>query len=316
MISELDKTINATVDKAQYDECAKRIISEKIVLAHILIYTVEEFKDMSPEDVIPFIEGEVFVGEVPIDSGLTNQQVNQGGTKIVGLNVENSEIKEGLIRFDVIFYVRMRDGLSQIIINIEIQKSTPTSYHILNRAIFYMCRMISSQKERDFVKSNYDDIKRVYSIWICMNMERDSMCLYQLKKNDIVGKQDWRGRQDLLNIVMIGVQNQISRRNKKYALHRLLRTLLSDKISIQEKTQIISQEYQIKMDDKMREVVNTMCNLSDGIEERGIERGIEKTNIKVIINMCNKGYSLETISDIVEIPVAEVKKILENPNQN
>ena len=107
-----------------------------------------------------------------------------------------------------------------------------------------------------------------------------------------------------------------SRRNKKYALHRLLRTLLSDKISIQEKTQIISQEYQIKMDDKMREVVNTMCNLSDGIEERGIERGIEKTNIKVIINMCNKGYSLETISDIVEIPVAEVKKILENPNQN
>ena len=119
LISELDKTINATDDKAQYDECAKRIISEKIVLAHILIYTVEEFKDMSPEDVIPFIEGEVFVGEVPIDSGLTNQQVNQGGTKIVGLNVENSEIKEGLIRFDVIFYVRMRDGLSQIIINIE-----------------------------------------------------------------------------------------------------------------------------------------------------------------------------------------------------
>ena len=28
----------------------------------------------------------------------------------------------------------------------------------------------TSQKERDFVNSNYDDIKRVYSIWVCMNM--------------------------------------------------------------------------------------------------------------------------------------------------
>jgi hypothetical protein len=27
--------------------------------------------------------------------------------------------------------------------------------------------MISSQKERDFVKTNYDDIKRVVSIWYC-----------------------------------------------------------------------------------------------------------------------------------------------------
>ena len=75
-----------------------------------------------------------------------------------------------MIRFDIIFYVRMKDGLSQIIINVEAQKDEPDGYGILNRAIFYVSRMISSQKERDFVNSNYDDIKRVYSIWVCMNM--------------------------------------------------------------------------------------------------------------------------------------------------
>ena len=69
--------------------------------------------------------------------------------------------------FDLIlfFYVRMRNGLAQMIINVEAKKDEPGSYQILNRAIFYVSRLISSQKERDFVKSNYNDIKTVYSIW-------------------------------------------------------------------------------------------------------------------------------------------------------
>lgn len=54
----------------------------------------------------------------------------------------------------------------------------PTEYHILNRAIFYACRLVSSQKERDFVNKKYDDIKQVYTIWICMNMPEDSTDYY------------------------------------------------------------------------------------------------------------------------------------------
>lgn len=29
----------------------------------------------------------------------------------IGMNPENTEVKEGIIRFDIIFYVRMRDGI-------------------------------------------------------------------------------------------------------------------------------------------------------------------------------------------------------------
>lgn len=65
--------------------------------------------------------------------------------------------------------------MSQIIINVEAQKDEPNGYDILNRAIFYVSRMISSQKERDFSNSNYNDIKRVYSIWVCMNMPENSL---------------------------------------------------------------------------------------------------------------------------------------------
>ena len=47
-----------------------------------------------------------------------------------------------LARFDIIFYVRMKDGLSQVIVNIEAQKAEPSAYDIINRAVFYVSRMI------------------------------------------------------------------------------------------------------------------------------------------------------------------------------
>lgn len=100
----------------------------------------------------------------------------------------------------------MRDGLSQIIINIEAQKGDPKEYEILNRAIFYVSRLVSSQKERDFQNSSYDDLKRVYSIWVCMNMDENTMSHIHLTKDDVVGSREWKGKLDLLNVVMIGCE--------------------------------------------------------------------------------------------------------------
>ena len=99
---------------------------------------------------VPYLEGEPFINTVPIETGFTNTVIKNDESRVVGLNSENPELHEGMIRFDIILYVRMRDGLSQIIINVEAQKDEPNGYDILNRAIFYVSRMISSQKERDF----------------------------------------------------------------------------------------------------------------------------------------------------------------------
>ena len=126
---------------------------------------------MNPDDVVSYIEGEPFIGKVPVEPGMTNIVKGKDGQRIVGMNTENVEIYEGLILFDIIFYVRMKDGISQIIINVEAQKDEPKEYDILNRAIFYVSRLVSSQKERDFVNMKYNDIRRVFSIWICMGME-------------------------------------------------------------------------------------------------------------------------------------------------
>ena len=132
--------------------------------------------------IVPLIEGTPYIGCVPVEPGLTNVVKSADGSRVIGLNTENEEIAVGLVRVDIVFYVRMRDGLTQMIINVEAQKGIPTEYQILNRAIFYVSRLISSQKERDFENSAYDDIKRVYSIWVCLNMEENSLAHIHLTK--------------------------------------------------------------------------------------------------------------------------------------
>lgn len=113
MNTEIKNTILTTDKDAQYDESAKRLLGQKGILAHILVKTVDEFAGMDPKDVVPYIEGEPFINTVPIETGFTNTVIKNDESRVVGLNSENPELHEGMIRFDIIFYVRMRDGLSQ-----------------------------------------------------------------------------------------------------------------------------------------------------------------------------------------------------------
>lgn len=138
MNTELKNAVGATDKEAQYDESAKRLLGQKWILAHILVKTVDAFKGMRPGEVIGYIEGTPQISTVSIEPGLTNQKKETNGRRIVGFNTENGELGEGLVRFDI---------------------------------VFYGSRLISSQKERDFENSNYDDLKQVYSIWVCLNMD-------------------------------------------------------------------------------------------------------------------------------------------------
>ena len=307
MNTEIANAVNAAGDKAQYDTRVKRLLAQKSILAHILVKTIDEFKGMKPEDVVKYIEGEPSISVVPVEPGLANmEKTDATGQRIVGLNMENAEINEGLVRFDIILYVRMKNGLSQIIVNIEAQKDEPTEYKILNRAIFYVSRLISSQKERDFVNTNYDDIKQVFSIWICMNMDDNSLSHIHLTKDELLKPCNWKGNLDLLNIVLIGITNEIPEHDKKYEMHRLIGALLSSELKEQEKLDIIEHEYNIPTSQEFREDVRIMCNLSTGIEEKATE----KTSEKFILNMYKKGYTLDQIADIAETSVAAVEAVI------
>ena len=219
MDNEIVYSSNATDQKAQYDASAKRLLGQKIILAHILIRVVEEFKGMDADTVASLIEGEPYISQVPVEPGLTNKEMVDAGTgeRIVGLNTESSEIDEGKIYFDIIFYVRMRDGLAKMIINLE----------------------------------------------------------------------------------------------------------ASQTMTAEQKLKLMKQEYDIPVDrHSIREEVNIMCNLSEGVEEMGYVKGeaagIVKGEIigeargksEIILKMHKKGYSLEQIMDVTEMSEDEIKAII------
>ena len=323
MNTELKNAVLATDRDAQYDNSAKRLIAHKIILARILIKTVEKFKGMDPLEVAALIEGIPYISTVPVELGLTNAVHFQNGKRIVGFNTENQELNEGLVRFDIVFYVRMKDGLSQIIINVEAQKDEPSDYKILNRAVFYVSRLISSQKEKDFENSSYDDIKCVYSIWICMNMEENTMSHIHLTKEDMIGSYEWKGNLDLLNIIMIGLAKELPEHDETYELHRLLGALLSRELTVDEKLDIIGKEYDIPLEENFRKDMSTMCNLSQGVKEEGIaigrregleegrREGYAEGEAGLIMTMYKNGLLPEQIASATDKTVEEIKTIIQ-----
>ena len=316
MNTELKSAVMATDRDAQYDNSAKRLIAHKIILARILVKTVEEFKGMDPLEVAALIEGLPYISAVPVEPGLTNAVHFQNGQRLVGFNTENQELNEGLVRFDIVFYVRMKDGLSQIIINVEAQKDEPGEYEILNRAVFYVSRLISSQKERDFENSSYDDIKCVYSIWICMNMEENTMSHIHLTKGDLIGSYEWKGNLDLLNIIMIGLAKELPEHDETYELHRLLGALLSRELTVDEKLDIIGKEYDIPLEENFRKDMSTMCNLSQGVKEEGIAIGRAEGEAGLIAKMYKNGLSIELIASATDKTVEEVRAIIEGKEKS
>ena len=115
---------------------------------------------------------------------------------------------------------------------------------------------------------------------------------------------------DLVNIVMIGLAEELPKHEEKYELHRLLGALLSQNLTANEKMEIIGNEYEIPMEKDFREDVSIMCNLSQKIKETGIEMGKQEMIIKMIIKMHNKGYPIAQIADVVEMTEEQIGDII------
>ena len=141
-----------------------------------------------------------------------------------------------------------------------------------------------------------------YVVQICMNMPEDSTDYYYLANKKVLGNCRWEGKQDLLNIVLLGLARELPGQDKKHELHRLLGALLSKKLSQNEKLNIIEKEYDIPLEEDLRKDVSVMCNLSQGI--------VDDTKAEIILNMFKKGYTLEQIADVTEKSISEIEKIV------
>ena len=275
--TNLAQTVNATNDSGSaYDTNVKYLLSDKQILSRILKYTIEEFQEMDIEDIMGCIGDDIEIGTRPVDAGLSNLG------RVKETVTEDNIPGEGIIYYDIRFTAYIKEAEIKILINLEAQRSSDHSklgYHLENRIIFYLARMISAQKQTEFFHSDFDNLKKVRSIWICMDNDEteDSIEEIGLDRKMVFGNKKNPYHTDLMKGIIVNIRNG---ENDKYSdsikksqnvLISMLEELLSEKDAV-EKKRILADEYGMKMTAELEGRIQIMCNLSENIEERSIRR--------------------------------------------
>ena len=257
---------------AAYDSLAKRFLARKSILAHILKHTVEEFAECSLKDIEKkYIEGEpsANINTVPLDDTLD----------IKGKHTESNSPLEGLITFDIIF-----DALApstgepiKLIINIEPQKTTTSiDYKLMKRAVYYVARLISSQKEKEFHSDDYNSLKKVYSIWITMDVQNyraNSIQEYSLTEKVLHGSfHDELKNYDLLKIIILN----LGMKKTTHKLLDLLHLLFMDLRLSDEKEKVLHDEYDITLTRDMRKDLTQIGGLMEPLLKLAALEAAEK----------------------------------------
>ena len=175
--------------------------------------------------------------------------------------------------------------LIKLILNIETQKEFTPGYPLVKRGIYYAARLISAQKNTEFVRDNYDDIKKVYSIWICQNVpteRKHTIVQYSIHEDIILGNsEEIRERKrnyDIFTVLLLGL-GDIDRDTSNSAL-QMLSVALSKKINTDKKKQWLSEEFGIAMTEKVERTIKNMGSLGYGIAYEALEKGIEQGRLE------------------------------------
>ena len=248
------------------DSVCKLILSKKQVLARILRLALKEYSSYTDEEIITnFIKGEPNVADIPVHRD-----------DVTVINTEDKSATEGTAFYDVLFnaVIPGTNDTAEFIINIEAQNKYHTKYPLLRRTMYYCSRLISAQKDKDFSKDNYQDIKKVFSIWICFTpneKNKNTISRYKITKEDVFGYPQFpESDYDILEGIMICLGDDENRQNE---LLGFLEVFFSSNKKSNEKKQILKNNYGIDFGDNETEVFG-VCNYSEYVLEKGIERGI------------------------------------------
>ena len=310
MNQDLSHALFLTEGRALYDEAAKRLLSQKIVLAYILRECLPEYQDYTPKEIVEqFIEGDPQVGETAVHADEEISECEKP-ERILGLNTEDTTMTEGMVRYDIRFKALLPKNPERLylILNIEAQNEQQMWYPLLKRAVYYGSRLISSQYGTVFSGMDYGAVKKVYSIWICTKSAkkyRNSMNRYEMVEECLVGenKSDPENYR-LMNLILLHVGEYDEGTHE--GILGFLEVLLSGKLQAEEKRQILQERYHIAMTKKMSEEVTQMCNLSWGIYQDGVEDKAKE----IAMRLYQDGMPLEKIARIVSESLAKIQEWL------
>ena len=192
--------------------------------------------------------------------------------------------REGTVIYDIIFLTKVPNGndLIQLIVNIEVQNDAKLVYWVVTRGEYYCARMISAQKNRVFTNSDYQKIRKVYSIWICPYAKNgeNTITAYDTVKHEIYGHVDVpKAEYDKQEIIVITLNAEgIKSEND---LIKFLSLLLNNEMPIEQREKTLQADYHLRMTEELREDVISVCNYSDAMIMKGDRQGQIKGAVRI-----------------------------------
>lgn len=271
-----------------FDKQSKKLFRYKEVLAVILQGTVDEYKGYSKDEIMGFIEENSITEETEVSGGRTNARID-------GENTEFAELGEKTSFFDVLFKAKnpkLSNGevMVNLHINVEPQKDYRPGYPIEKRGIYYLARGISSQLDVVTEETDYGQLEKCYSIWICRDRipekERMSISFYRFLNEENIGNCQPREEDfDLMTMVILRLGESENDEKEPDVLHFLNLILYPHKKGFREKiSDYIDFTECFEKEESQMFSLGT-CIYEDGVAE-GIKRGIakgEERGIKALI---------------------------------
>ena len=269
--------------KNWYDEQCKKLLSNKWVLLNILKREIEEYKDLSDDEILKLIS-KPQLGAV--DDVLETQ------------NTEDLSIEHEKIIYDVILYAALpkSNDLVGLIINFEVQGNTP-KYPVLKRGFYYLSRLISRQKghPQGFSHTDYGKLKKVVGIWIYRTeKKRKGMLNVYRVTEEMKGTQCGYAKEDydVMQLILISPDDTAK---ENTGTVEFLSLLFGEKIDAEEAKEKLEKEYGVVLSKKEKEDFIEMCNWSESHYLNGREDGEVEEKKQTILEMLKDGVAEKLI---------------------
>ena len=319
----LAQAIDIAGNRAKYDECAKKLLSYKAIIAWILKSCTKEFSQYGVQYICDNClkeEAEVSTHAVhqdELDDELDKDNKLDGDERVEGMNTESNSIQEHTIYYDIRLpaFLPKSNEIVRLILNLEIQLDDTPGYPIVKRGFYYCGRMVSEQYGTVFTDEHYEKLEKVYSIWICPDpakKRKNGIFKYHTVEDIIYGESYTKEKNyDLMEVVVLNLGD--ADKSSDLEILDLLNVLFSATITPEEKKQRLNDEFEIAMTVEFESEVQEMCNLSEALVELGIEQGKElgreERNISMAQMMIQEREPVEKIERYTGYALEKLKEI-------
>ena len=176
--------------------------------------------------------------------------------------------------------------------------------------------MLFRSKGTEFINSDYDKIKKVYTIWICMEAPQGKSAInrYQLKEQHLLHRyKEPCQNYDLMGIIFVYLGNS----KVKDQLINLLDLMFKSSKNASEKITTLHNDFGIDLTQEGEGDLAVMCNLGEGLYEDGLIKGKEEGKkegrtegkLELALELLKDGMSLEKVAKYSKLSLSMIKEL-------